>query len=173
MSSRTKNRIRPGNILVSDSERAIVIEYEQETFELNEDGSTGQSLGKSQGTKKLKVKSLSAETNIDTLATEMMEKCKLIKPSALSLLRAALEKLQLREVGTPAADVPESHKSSIAITEKRPGNDSSASAGKVLCTKANSGEDVQVEHTKSKKSRREKISSAFSFILKERVPWNV
>lgn len=159
MSSKTKNRIRPGNILVSDTERAVVIEYEQETFELNEDGSTGQSLGKSQGTKKLKVKSLSAETNIDALATEMMGKCKLIKPSALSVLRGALEKLQLREGGTPAVDVPISQKSSVSITEKQAGNDNSMSAGKVLSTKGNSGEDGEVEHAKSKKSRREKISS--------------
>lgn len=162
--SKVKNRIRPGNILVSDSERAIVIEYEQESFELAEDGSTGQSLGKSKGTKKLKVKSLSAETNIDALATEMMEKCKLIKPSALSVLRAALEKLQLRESGTPPVEGSGSEQATIAVTEKQSLNDGNNTAGKVLTPTVVASEGAEAEQKKSKKSRREKISSESVYI---------
>lgn len=156
--SKVKNRIRPGNILVSDTERAIIIEYEQEAFELNDDGSTGQSLGKSPGTKKLKVKTMTAETDVDVLAADMMEKCKLIKTSALPVLKAALKELQLRQAPATAVDSQTSKESSLAATEKIPDPITIASSGKVL-HKSSSGDSAQREPGKSKKSRREKISS--------------
>lgn len=156
--SKVKNRIRPGNILVSDSERAIIIEYEQESYELNEDGSVGQSLGKSQGNKKLKVKSLTADTNIDMLATEMMEKCKLIKPSALSVLKGALEKLKSREATASVVDAEDSRQSSGAVKEKQSEASGIPAAGKVESDKHDSG-GAKHEYVKPKKSRREKISS--------------
>eukprot|EP00892_Ulva_mutabilis_P011239 jgi/Ulvmu1/8488/UM044_0022.1 len=157
--SKVKNRIRPGNILVSDSERAIIVEYEQETFELNDDGSIGQSLGKSNSHKRLKVKSLTAESNIDEIAQEMIEKCKLLKPSSLSVLKAALEKLQSREAAAPAVDTQVSQQAKVAVKERMSETITSQSAGHVDAAEPSLGDGAQRHQQQPKKSRREKMSS--------------
>ena len=91
----SKKKIRPGRVRLADDEQALVVEYESEEFELLQDGSLGKLLDKSTGSKKLKVKNL--ELDADELASELIEKCKLIKPASLGLVKDLLLQLKERE----------------------------------------------------------------------------
>jgi Kinesin-associated protein (KAP) len=101
-----KKKVRPGAILLSDTEKALVVEYEQEDYQVLDDGSVGELLNKSKGSKKLKVRSVSATTDLDALANELMEKCKLIKPSSLPAVKVLLARLREREASAAAAERP-------------------------------------------------------------------
>jgi hypothetical protein len=163
-----KKKIRPGAILVCDNEQALVIEYEQEEYELLEDGSVGASLGKTKGSKKVKVKSLSSTVDLDTCANELMDKCKLIKPSALPAVRAALAQLRNRkdDAEQPALEGKLSAMSDDVASETlgvgleaRRGNGEGSSrrqSKEANQVTKNAGEKNRKE---MKKSRREKISS--------------
>lgn len=95
----TKKKIRPGAITLAEGEKVILVDYEQEEYALNPDGSLGASLSKQQLNKRVKVKSISASTDLAALAQELVDKCKLIQPSKLGHVQNLLHQMLIREHG--------------------------------------------------------------------------
>lgn len=160
----TKTKIRPGAISVSDTENAILVEYEQEKLQLLEDGSIGASIGRTSGSKRIKVKDVSASTDLDALANDLMEKCKLIKPSALPTVVAALAKLRDRQTAAPPgnearsahADKDAANARDSIKAEREQVGAADGDGGGAAAARERDGK----ESRDKRKSRREKMSSA-------------
>ena len=90
------SQIRPGAIVVAEGETAILVKYELEGQLYAPDGVTVIT-EKSNSVKKIKVKTLNASTDLDALAAEIVEKCKLIHHSKTSHVRDLLAKLRDRD----------------------------------------------------------------------------
>ena len=82
--------------MVSEGETAILVQYELEGQLYAPDGVTVIT-EKSDSVKKIKVKTLNASTDLDALAAEIVDKCKLIHHSKTSHVRALLAKLRDRD----------------------------------------------------------------------------
>ncbi|KAG2449627.1 hypothetical protein HYH02_005160 [Chlamydomonas schloesseri] len=93
-----KKKIKPGAIEAHPEELAIVVHYEVQEVSTQSDGSQ-KVLSKEPGEKKISVKSLSEKTNVPLLATEIIEKCKLIHPSKAGQVEELLYQLQNRSGG--------------------------------------------------------------------------
>ncbi|GIL78094.1 hypothetical protein Vretimale_7500 [Volvox reticuliferus] len=102
--SETKKKIKPGQIEAHPEELAIVVHYEVQEVSTLPDGSQ-KVISKEPGEKKISVKSLSDKTNVPLLATEIIEKCKLIHPSKAGQVEELLYHLQNRgkKEAAPAA----------------------------------------------------------------------
>ena len=146
----SKKKIRPGAIVLAQGEQALVVEYDQEEFETQDDGSLGKLIHSSKGEKKLKVKSLGPD--LDALANELMEKCKLIKPSSLPKVKELLGQLQQREESRRSTQ-SEQHDAQRQIPAH------SAQPPDAPAAKPDDAPEPP-SRSKNKKSRREKISSA-------------
>ena len=157
MTTDVKKKIRPGVIRLADGEKAIIVEYDQEEFPINADGSLGPSLGKQAGSKKIKVKSINASTNLELLAQELVEKCKLIQPSKLPQVQDLLQQLLIREScleteSVSTSDLPvhtQEVNTSVAPAE-------SGEAGKDGRSERRRSKAADGEKTK-KKERRDKV----------------
>ncbi|EFJ41855.1 hypothetical protein VOLCADRAFT_77409 [Volvox carteri f. nagariensis] len=99
--SETKKKIKPGQIEAHPEELAIVVHYEVQEVSTQPDGSQ-KVVSKEPGEKKISVKSLSEKTNVPLLATEIIEKCKLIHPSKAGQVEELLYQLQNRGKGGAA-----------------------------------------------------------------------
>jgi hypothetical protein len=128
----TKKKVRPGNITASSTELALLIDFQQEEYELLEDGSTGQCIEKSAGSKKIKVRdALTANTDLEKIASQLQAQCKLIKPSAIGAVKAALQQLVEREAAKSKEPVIASDNEStanIATAAVRPSSRQGSSA---------------------------------------------
>ena len=82
--------------MVAEGETAILVKYELEGQLYAPDGVTVIT-EKSNSVKKIKVKTLNASTDLDALAAEIVEKCKLIHHSKTSHVRDLLAKLRDRD----------------------------------------------------------------------------
>ena len=82
--------------MVAEGETAILVQYELEGQLYAPDGVTVIT-EKSDSVKKIKVKTLNASTDLDALAAEIVDKCKLIHHSKTSHVRALLAKLRDRD----------------------------------------------------------------------------
>lgn len=92
MSGELKKKIRPGSIQLHPEEQALVVNYEAQEILLLPDG--GQQLQSSKpSTKKISVKTLSSKSNIPLLASEIIDKCKLIHSSKLGQVQDLLQEL--------------------------------------------------------------------------------
>ena len=94
-----KKKIRPGAIVIDPSETAIVVQYELEGQLLAPDGVTVIT-ELSDGTKRIKVKTLDRRTDIDALADEIVTTCKLIHHSKTGKVRSLLAELRDRVTQT-------------------------------------------------------------------------
>ena len=90
-----KKKIRPGAIVLDPRETAIVVQYELEGQLLAPDGVTVIT-ELSDGTKRIKVKTLDRRTDIQALADEIVTTCKLIHHSKTGKVRALLAELRDR-----------------------------------------------------------------------------
>ncbi|KAG2428744.1 hypothetical protein HXX76_011447 [Chlamydomonas incerta] len=100
-----KKKIKPGAIEAHPEELAIVVHYEVQEVSTQSDGSQ-KVISKEPGEKKISVKSLSEKTNVPLLATEIIEKCKLIHPSKAGQVEELLYQLQGRGGGGDAKAKP-------------------------------------------------------------------
>ena len=90
-----KKKIRPGAIVLDPRETAIVVQYELEGQLLAPDGVTVIT-ELSDGTKRIKVKTLDRRTDIQALADEIVTTCKLIHHSKTGRVRSLLAELRDR-----------------------------------------------------------------------------
>lgn len=91
-----KRRVKGGNIDAHPTEKAIIVNYELEAVILGEMGEP--MLGERKECQKvIRLQSLNSTTNIAKLATEVIEKCKLIHPSKLPEVEQLLYYLQNRK----------------------------------------------------------------------------
>lgn len=102
-----KRRVKGGSIDAHPTEKAIVVNYELEAVILGEMGEP--MLGERKECQKvIRLQSLNATTNIAKLASEVIEKCKLIHPSKLPEVEQLLYYLQNRkDTGDGKAKVKE------------------------------------------------------------------
>ncbi|GLC39950.1 Adenylyl-sulfate kinase (APS kinase), partial [Pleodorina starrii] len=111
--SETKKKIKPGHIEAHPEELAIIVHYEVQEVSTLPDGSQ-KVISKEPGEKKISVKSLSDKTNVPLLATEIIEKCKLIHPSKAGQVEELLYQLQNRGKDGAAKAAPAAAKAAPA-----------------------------------------------------------
>ncbi|KAF8060286.1 kinesin-associated protein 3 [Scenedesmus sp. PABB004] len=92
---RAPAQVRPGAIELHPDEVALVVHYE--VVLAQPDGSQAPVSG-SHGTKKVTVKSLSERTDLEALAAEVVDRCKLIHPSKAGLVQGLLQQLLRRHL---------------------------------------------------------------------------
>ncbi|XP_072547506.1 kinesin-associated protein 3b isoform X3 [Salminus brasiliensis] len=91
-----KRKVKPGNIDVHPTEKAIVVHYEVEASILGEKGGAVHEERK-ECQKIIRLKSLNASTDVASLARKVVEECKLIHPSKLAEVEHLLFYLQNRK----------------------------------------------------------------------------
>uniref|UniRef100_A0A8B9HF59 Kinesin-associated protein 3b n=1 Tax=Astyanax mexicanus TaxID=7994 RepID=A0A8B9HF59_ASTMX len=91
-----KRKVKPGNIDVHPTEKAIVVHYEVEASILGEKGAAVHEERK-ECQKIIRLKSLNASTDVSSLARKVVEECKLIHPSKLAEVEHLLFYLQNRK----------------------------------------------------------------------------
>ena len=92
--------------MLAENETALLVEYELEGQLYAPDGVTVIT-EKSDGSKKIKVKTLNASTDLAALAAEIVDKCKLIHHSTTPKVEAHLRDLRSRElVGVALIGMP-------------------------------------------------------------------
>jgi len=87
-----RRKVKAGLIEADHEECAIVVHYEVEATVLGELGEPIVA-ERQENTKRIKLKTLSENTNIPRLAEEILEKCKLIHASKLSQVEQLLQEL--------------------------------------------------------------------------------
>mmetsp|Transcript_10146 Transcript_10146/g.17438 ORF Transcript_10146/g.17438 Transcript_10146/m.17438 type:complete len:799 (-) Transcript_10146:291-2687(-) len=92
-----KKKVRPGAIELDPSDCAIIVHYEIEEAILGESGEPI-AIDKKKEQKKIKVKTLSQSSNIQALAQEIVDKCKLISSNKVAKVESLLKRLQQREL---------------------------------------------------------------------------
>lgn len=106
MSGEVKKKIRPGIIELHPDESAIVVHYEAQEVVTQADGSQ-EVVSSKPSTKKITVKAINDKTNIPLLASEIVDKCKLIHQSKTGqvedLLRDLLDRSSAPAPPPPAA----------------------------------------------------------------------
>ncbi|KAK3792823.1 hypothetical protein RRG08_038553 [Elysia crispata] len=96
-----KRKVKGGSIDVHPTEKALVVNYELEATILGEMGDP--MLGERKECQKIiRVKGLHDNSDLSTLAKEIIEKCKLIHPSKLPEVEQLLYYLQNRKETTPS-----------------------------------------------------------------------
>lgn len=101
-----KRKVKPGNIDVHPTEKAIVVHYEVEAAILGEKGDAVHEERK-ECQKIIRLKSLNASTDVASLARKVMEECKLIHPSKLAEVEHLLFYLQNRKKPSSRAEKEE------------------------------------------------------------------
>mmetsp|Transcript_31985 Transcript_31985/g.38691 ORF Transcript_31985/g.38691 Transcript_31985/m.38691 type:complete len:802 (+) Transcript_31985:194-2599(+) len=92
-----KKKVRPGAIELAPDDCALVVHYEVESTVLGENGEQ-MLVERKPNSKKIKVKTLTKQSNIPLLAQEITEKCKLIHNSKVGQVQQLLKRLQNREL---------------------------------------------------------------------------
>lgn len=134
MSGEVKKKIRPGAIELHPEESAIVVNYEAQEVVTLADG-TQQIQSSKPSTKKVTVKTINDKTNIPLLASEIVEKCKLIHQSKTGHVEDLLRQLlQRQSKPAPAAAPAKSAKDKVEKAEK-PSKSSSSSPVKAAPAK--------------------------------------
>ena len=101
-----KRKVKAGSLDVHPTEKALVVNYELEATILGELGDP--MLGDRKECQKIiRLKSLNNQTDISTLANEVIAKCKLIHPSKLPEVEQLLYYLQNRKERQPARSQPD------------------------------------------------------------------
>lgn len=91
-----KRKVLPGHIDVHPTDNAIVVNY---TIQATIIGENGPVMGDKKAMQKtIRIKSLNAQTNLSSLAEEVVEKCKLIHPSKVRDIEQLLYYLQQRHM---------------------------------------------------------------------------
>mmetsp|Transcript_18523 Transcript_18523/g.35810 ORF Transcript_18523/g.35810 Transcript_18523/m.35810 type:complete len:776 (-) Transcript_18523:393-2720(-) len=98
-----KKKVRPGAIELSPDDCAIVVNYEIENAVLGEHGEQI-AVDRQANFKKIKVKTLTASSNLQLLAQEIVDKCKLIQASKVGQVQQLLMRLQKRELRMESAE---------------------------------------------------------------------
>ncbi|XP_022528562.2 kinesin-associated protein 3b isoform X1 [Astyanax mexicanus] len=101
-----KRKVKPGNIDVHPTEKAIVVHYEVEASILGEKGAAVHEERK-ECQKIIRLKSLNASTDVSSLARKVVEECKLIHPSKLAEVEHLLFYLQNRKKPSSRAEKEE------------------------------------------------------------------
>ncbi len=97
-----KRKVKAGNLDVHPTEKALVVNYELEATILGEMGDP--MLGERKECQKIiRLKSLSPDTDVEALAREVIDKCKLIHPSKQGEVEQLLYYLQNRKEKSSAA----------------------------------------------------------------------
>ncbi|KAI4898694.1 hypothetical protein NFI96_002452 [Prochilodus magdalenae] len=89
-------KVKPGNIDVHPTEKALVVHYEVEASILGERGGAMHEERK-ECQKIIRLKNLNASTDVASLARKVVEECKLIHPSKLAEVEHLLFYLQNRK----------------------------------------------------------------------------
>eukprot|EP00276_Gloeochaete_wittrockiana_P011053 CAMPEP_0184665670 /NCGR_PEP_ID=MMETSP0308-20130426/58158_1 /TAXON_ID=38269 /ORGANISM="Gloeochaete witrockiana, Strain SAG 46.84" /LENGTH=798 /DNA_ID=CAMNT_0027109807 /DNA_START=91 /DNA_END=2487 /DNA_ORIENTATION=+ len=95
--SKTTKKIKPGSIEADPDELAIVVNYDVEVRGIGDYGETV-ILERKKDKKKIKLKTLTAQSNIQALAEQIVDKCKLIPASKIPLVETLLYQLQKRSM---------------------------------------------------------------------------
>eukprot|EP01084_Bolivina_argentea_P154015 268501_1 len=93
-----KKKIKPGIIELHSTEPMIIVNYEMQ-IEFVDDNGKSQVTEKQQSHKKIKIKSLNANSNVPKVAKGIIEQCKYIPPSKKDHIISLL--LQLKQRITP------------------------------------------------------------------------
>ncbi|KAK3239306.1 Adenylyl-sulfate kinase (APS kinase) [Cymbomonas tetramitiformis] len=96
-SARYKKKVRPGVIELAPDDCAIIVNYEVEAT-VQADNGEEMVVERKPSEKKIKVKTLTANSNLQILAQEIVEKCKLIHNSKVGMIQQLLRRLQQREL---------------------------------------------------------------------------
>ncbi|TSK49630.1 Kinesin-associated protein 3 [Bagarius yarrelli] len=91
-----KRKVKPGNIDVHPTEKALVVHYEVEASILGENGDSVREERK-ECQKVIRLKSLNANTDVSSLARKVVDECKLIHPSKVAEVEHLLFYLQNRK----------------------------------------------------------------------------
>ncbi|XP_053543194.1 kinesin-associated protein 3b isoform X1 [Ictalurus punctatus] len=91
-----KRKVKPGNIDVHPTEKALVVHYEVEACVLGENGDSVLEERK-ECQKIIRLKSLNTSTDISSLARKVVDECKLIHPSKVAEVEHLLFYLQNRK----------------------------------------------------------------------------
>uniref|UniRef100_A0A4W4GZV7 Kinesin-associated protein 3b n=1 Tax=Electrophorus electricus TaxID=8005 RepID=A0A4W4GZV7_ELEEL len=91
-----KRKVKPGNIDVHPTEKALVVHYEVEAAILGEKGDAMHEERK-ESQKIIRLRSLNASTDVASLARKVVEECKLIHPSKLAEVEHLIFYLQNRK----------------------------------------------------------------------------
>lgn len=91
-----KKKLRPGTIELAPDECSIVVHYESEATYLDNDGNVLR-VERKPNMKRIRVKSLTERSNIESLAREVVDKCRLISEAKLPLVERLLHQLRQRD----------------------------------------------------------------------------
>ncbi|MCI4386165.1 hypothetical protein PGIGA_G00059200 [Pangasianodon gigas] len=101
-----KRKVKPGNIDVHPTEKALVVHYEVEACVLGENGDSVHEERK-ECQKIIRLKSLNASTDVSSLARKVVDECKLIHPSKVAEVEHLLFYLQNRKKPSSKAEKEE------------------------------------------------------------------
>ncbi|XP_026883903.1 kinesin-associated protein 3b isoform X3 [Electrophorus electricus] len=112
-----KRKVKPGNIDVHPTEKALVVHYEVEAAILGEKGDAMHEERK-ESQKIIRLRSLNASTDVASLARKVVEECKLIHPSKLAEVEHLIFYLQNRK--KPSSKVEKEEKKLVKPRELTP-----------------------------------------------------
>ncbi|KAM9469369.1 kinesin-associated protein 3-like isoform 1-T1 [Clarias gariepinus] len=101
-----KRKVKPGNIDVHPTDKALVVHYEVEACVLGENGGSVHEERK-ECQKVIRLKSLNASTDVSSLARKVVDECKLIHPSKVAEVEHLLFYLQNRKKPSSKAEKEE------------------------------------------------------------------
>ena len=90
---------------IADDENAIVVLYEIQTTETDDAGNVLKK-ERTPGTKRVRVKTLSAGSDVPSLALKVIESCKFLADSQVAAVEDALRALQRRELAGGVGAAP-------------------------------------------------------------------
>ena len=91
-----RKKLRPGVIELAPDECSIVVHYESETTYMDDSGNVIR-VERKPNMKRIRVKTLTERSNIEALAREVVEKCRLISESKLPIVERLLHQLRQRD----------------------------------------------------------------------------
>lgn len=113
---------------IADDENAIVVLYEIQTTETDDAGNVLKK-ERTPGTKRVRVKTLSAGSDVPSLALKVIESCKFLADSQVAAVEDALRALQRRELAGGVGAAPRADRDRDALRERYNSSFSGGNAG--------------------------------------------
>lgn len=113
----SRKKLKPGTVAVADDENALVVHYEVQVTETDEAGAVLKK-ERTPGQKRVRVKALTAGSDVPSLALKVVESCKFLAESQLGAVEDALRAMQRRELGGGVGAIKSSKRDSEALRER-------------------------------------------------------
>ena len=136
---RAVRKIKQGKVEIDYEESSLVVHYDIETVTVAENGRVGEVLDRIPEVRRIKLKNLSADKNMASLANDIVDKCKYIHPSRVEEIEQLLIKLRKHALANPQPAAFEAvidgggksdNKNNDAGTKKGSSSSSSAQPGR-------------------------------------------